>query len=336
MTADGRRRRRAAALALSLLFAPLEPAPGRFLQQGSILGASPASAATFEVTSTDDDGAGSLRGAIEKANRSPGNRIVIGLGAGAEIVVERALPNLAAARTELDGGGATLREGANCRRSGGQRGCDGIVVRGAGVVVRDLRVAGFTFDGIGVRGEKARGVRIESVESIDNLDDGVGVSEGATGVVVSGSLLMGNGFRTKGKGLLVFDGAEAVLTDSVVVANRDGVTVSRGGRATLERVIVAGNFDKGIGVSSGGLDGTDVQVLGNGLAGVNADAVPNADGLRVGLEGRAGLERARLAGNGDAGVVVLDRSEVTLRSCVVEANRGRQVHTAPEARLTER
>jgi hypothetical protein len=295
-----------------------------------------AQAATLEVTSSRDEGPGTLRAAIEAANESPGSRIVTRLGADVEIVVESALPPITAAGTRLDGAGVTLREGAGCRREAGQRGCDGLVVRAADVVVRHVRVAGFTFDGIAVRGRAAQRVLLESLEAIDNLDDGIGVSEGASDVRVVDSLLMGNGFRTKGKGLLVFDDARAALTDSVVLANRDGITVSRGGRATLERVMVAGNFDKGIGVSAASLEGAKVQVLGNGIASEARGAVPNADGLRVGLEGSAGLVDCRVGGNGDAGVVVLDRSRVTLQRCDVSGNRGPQTRAAPQATLVSR
>jgi hypothetical protein len=290
-------------------------------------------AATFEVSSSRDEGEGSLRAAIEAANEEPRSRIVVRLGAGSEILVSTALPALTGEGTRLEGNGVTLREGNDCRREAGQPGCDGLVVRAADVVVRGVRVAGFTFDGIAVRGRRARGVHIEDIEAIDNLDDGVGVSEGASEVLVVRSLLMGNGFRTKGKGLLVFDDSQATLRDSVVVANRDGVTVSRGASATLEQVIVAGNYDKGVGVSAGSLDGQGVQVLANGVATDQEAAVPNADGLRVGLAGRATLEGSRLAGNGDTGVVVLDESTVTLRNCEVAGNRGRDTSVAPQARL---
>jgi hypothetical protein len=298
--------------------------------------AGPSYAETFEVTSPRDDGRGSLRAAIDGANDAPGSRIVVRLGRDSEILLERSLPALTADGTHFDGGGVTLREAEGCRREAGQRGCDGLVVRAAEVIVRDVCVAGFTFDGIGVRGRRARGVRLEAIEAIYNLDDGVGVSEGASGVVVVRSLLMGNGFRTKGKGLLVFDDSRATLEDSVVVANRDGVTVSRGASATLERVMVAGNYDKGIGVSAGALDGESLEVLGNGVAADADPAVPNADGLRVGLDGRAELRNSRIAGNGDAGVVVLDRSSVTLRNCEVEGNRGPQTRVAAESRLVRR
>ena len=305
----------------------------------ALLVARPCAAASFRVTSTLDAGEGTLRAAIIAANRSPGSSIRIALDADAPIVVDRALPSLEAAGTRLDGGGATLREGRGCERPGNRKGCDGLVVAGPGIVVRNLRVAGFTFDGVAVRGGTAGDVRIEDLQAIDNLDDGIGVSEGAGPVTVERCLLMGNGFRTKGKGLLVFHDSTATLRDSVVVANRDGITVSDASNATLERVIVAGNYDKGVGVSGATLTARVLQVLANGHHTEDtgaAVAAPNADGVRVGLAGKAELSDSRVAGSGDTGVVVLDTSTVTLRACSVERNRGRDLAVAPTARLRKR
>lgn len=295
-----------------------------------------AAAAMIDVSTARDSGKGSLRAAIEAANRSPGSTIRIRLGAGTEIAVERALPALVAQGVRLDGGGVTLREDRDCRRAGGQRGCDGIVVEARDVVVHDLRIVGFMFDGIAVRGAKAREVRIERVESIDNLDDGVGVSEGAGPVLIEHCLLMGNGFRTKGKGLLVFDRATATLRDSVVVGNRDGVTVTRDSSAVLERVLIAGNYDKGVGVSAARVSARGCSILANGYADDAAGESPNGDGVRVGLGGEAEISRCRIAGSGDSGVVVLDTSRVELEESIVEANRGVQTSVAPGARLVRR
>ncbi|HEY2775553.1 MAG TPA: right-handed parallel beta-helix repeat-containing protein [Candidatus Binatia bacterium] len=299
-------------------------------------------AAVFRVTSTRDTGDGTLRSAINDANAEPGSTIHIALGASAEIFVESALPSLEAEGTRLDGGGVTIRQADGCMRPSGKRGCDGIDVTGAGVVVRDIRVSGFLFDGIAVRGRDARDVRIENVQSIDNMDDGVGVSNGAGPVTVDHCLLMGNGFRTKGKGLLVFDDSKATLRDSLVIGDRDGVTVTRGSVARLESVLVAGNWDKGVGVSAGSLSGRDVSILASGRDeerapnGPDSKPAPNQDGLRVGLGGDAEIEHCRIAGNGDTGVVVLDQAKVQLKDCVIEANHGRPTAVAAEAVLERR
>lgn len=298
---------------------------------GALAGA--ADARTLRVTNTLDTGPGSLRAAITAANRGGAAEIVVELGEGAEILVPRALPALRAAGTRVSGGGVTLRQGRGCRRPSGQRGCDGLVVEAPRVVVTDVRPIGFTFDGVSVRGRRAKDVRLERIEAIDNLDDGIGVSAGAGPVVIEDALLLGNGFRTKGKGLLVFDDATATLRDSVVVANRDGVTVTRGSTATLERVLVVGNYDKGLGVSAAHVEGRALGILDNGYDPAAEAPSPNADGLRVGLGGTALLVDSRVHGNGDGGVVVLDTASVVLRGCSVEHNRGAAVTVAEAAKL---
>ncbi|MFN2378156.1 MAG: hypothetical protein ABR538_16615 [Candidatus Binatia bacterium] len=295
-----------------------------------------AQAGTLRVDSAADAGRGSLREAIAAANAAPGSTIEIVLGADAEIVVESSLPPLQARGLTLRGGGVTIREGEGCERPGGRAGCDGLVVTGGGITLRDLRMVGFTFDGVAVRGRGARDVLVRDLQAIDNLDDGVGVSAGAGPVTVEGCLLMGNGFRTKGKGLLVFDRAAATLRDSLVVANRDGVTVTRGSKAVLERVMIAGNYDKGFGVSAARATGLALQVLDNGYDPMSEKPAPNGDGVRVGLAGSVELTDSRIAGNGDSGVVVLDTSGAELRGGAVELNRGEDLVVSPKARLTRR
>ncbi len=299
-----------------------------------LLIANPGLAATIAVTSDADDGTGTLREAIGRANDEPGSRIEIRGGATVMIVLERELPALRAAGTVVDGGGATLREGEGCERSGRKKGCDGLVVAGPHITVRNLRIAGFLLDGISVRGPRTSGVRIEDVHAVDNLDDGIGISDGAGPVTIEHSILMGNGFRTKGKGVLVFSDSRATIVDSVAIGNRDGVTASRRAHATLENVVVAGNYDKGIGASAASVQATGVFVLANGR---DPDApAPNGDGVRAGLDGDIDLRRSLIAGNGDAGLVVLDESSARLVDCRIEGNRGRQVSVAPSAHLEKR
>lgn len=299
-----------------------------------VAAALPVVAGTITVTSDADRGSGSLREAIERANQVPGSTIEIAGGSDVVIVLERALPALRARGTTVNGGGATLREGKLCERSGRKKGCDGIVVAGANITVRNLRIAGFLLDGVAVRGPRASGVHIEDVHAIDNLDDGIGVSDGAGPVFIDRCILMGNGFRTKGKGILVFSDARATIRSSVVIANRDGVTVSRRAKAAIENTVVAGNYDKGIGASAAAVTGSTVAVLANGR---ERDApAPNGDGVRVGLDGSVELERSLVAGNGDTGIVVLDTSRATLVDCQIEANGGAPTSVAATARLDQR
>ena len=105
----------------------------------------------------------------------------------------------------------------------------------------------------------------------------------------------------------------------------------------LERVMVVGSYDKGVGVSAASLTARSLEVLANGYDAQARSLSPNGDGLRVGLDGTAELSGSRIAGSGDVGVVVLDTSTVTLRGCVVEANRGAaQTVVSPTGRLVQR
>lgn len=311
------------------------PRPSAFVPlTGLFLLVLPAWAGVLRVTSDFDDGPGSLRQAILEANAMPGSTIEVELGDAGLVVLGRALPALTGADTTLNGGGLTLREGEGCERPGRKKGCDGLVVAGPGITVRDIDVAGFTFDGVAVRGVAASDVHLEDVTAIDNLDDGIGVSEGASGVRIERCLLMGNGYRTKGKGLLVFSEAEATLSASLVIANRDGVTVTRGSTATLDDVLVVGNFDKGVGLSAGRVVGRRLSISANGLGDTGHGRAPNGDGLRVGLAGEARLADSRISANGDTGVVVLDTSRVHLERVLIDSNR-RPSAVAPTAALRQ-
>ncbi|HYB97876.1 MAG TPA: right-handed parallel beta-helix repeat-containing protein [Candidatus Limnocylindrales bacterium] len=288
-----------------------------------VLAAAPSSGETLRVTSAADSGAGSLRAAIEEANlaEEPAT-ISIAIDAADAIIVESALPEITADGTVIDGGGATIREGPGCVRPGGKAGCDGLAITAAHVTVRNLTAAGFTFDGVSVRGAKANHVTIRDVVALDNLDDGVGVSAAAGPVLVDRCLLMGNGFRTKGKGLLVFDHAEATLRDSVVVANRDGVTVTKNSHVRLERSIIAGSFDKGLGAGDARITGTGNLIVANGTGEEFAEKVPNGDGLRLSLAAKAVLTDTHIDANGDSGVVAIDGSMAELRGGSVASNGG--------------
>jgi parallel beta-helix repeat protein len=290
-----------------------------------VLAAHPAAAddeSTIAVTSAFSSGPGSIREAIEKANASKSvKRIVSRLRPGTVVHVFRQLPVLAAPGVEVEADGLTLK-GGTCMRADGRRGCDGLVIGGPSIVVRKLRATGFTFDGIAVRGIDAKGVRIEECEAFENEDDGVGVSHGASDVVVERCTLERNGFRTKGKGILVFEYANAELRNNTVRHNRDGVTISRRARARLVGNTIVENFDKGLGVTGAEASGQDNTVARNGVPKDGGEPGPNADGIRVTLDSRLTLENTTVTDNGDVGVVVLDSSNVTLEGGRVSGNKG--------------
>lgn len=277
---------------------------------------------TIEVTSAQERGPGSLRQAIERANEIGDNvRIVSRLPAGSRVTVTAQLPPLKGYGVQLDARGLTLVGGA-CWRPDGRPGCDGLVVSGPNIVVRGLRAEHFMFDGIAVRGASADHVVIEDCRARENLDDGIGISAKAGKVTVRGCLLEKNGFRTKGKGILVFDEADAELVDNTVRGNRDGVTVSRRARARLLGNRIVENYDKGLGVAGAYVTGRGNRIERNGRPAASGEKPPNGDGLRVTLGSRVLLEQTQIRGNGDAGVVVLDDSTVSLAGAVIEENGG--------------
>jgi Right handed beta helix region len=279
--------------------------------------------ATVAITSQFSSGPGSIREVIEKANASKAvTRIVSTLAPGTIVRVFRQLPALAAPGLDFDAGGLTL-QGGTCIRPDGRRGCDGIVITGPDVHVRRLRATGFTFDGIAVRGPDAKRVRIEECEAFANGDDGIGVSQGATDVVVEHCKLERNGFRTKGKGILVFEYATAELIANVVRYNRDGVTVSRHARAQLVGNQIAENYDKGLGVAGAEASGRDNVIERNGRGGPDGrEPGPNADGVRVSLDSKLTLVDTQVLDNGDTGIVVLDASTVDWRGGRISGHRG--------------
>ncbi len=276
----------------------------------------------IEVTSAEEQGPGSLRAAIVQANALDRSaRIVSRLPAGSRVKVTAQLPPLKGYGTEFDARGLTV-VGGTCTRPDGRSGCDGLVVSGPRIVVRGLRAERFMFDGIAVRGAEADDVLIEQCQARGNLDDGIGISAQAGVVTVRGCVLEGNGFRTKGKGILVFDRADARLIDNTIRGNRDGVTVSRKARARLEGNRIVENYDKGLGVAGAYVTGRGNRIEKNGRPGTDGEKPPNGDGLRVTLGSRVLLEQTHIRENGDAGVVVLDDSTVSLAGAEIEENGG--------------
>jgi hypothetical protein len=285
----------------------------------------------IEITSQLESGPGSLREAIERANGSERPvRIVSGFSEDADLRVSNELPALSGRGIEFDARGIEI-VGGECTRPDGRRGCSGLVVTGVEITVRNLEVHDFLFDGVSVRGETAKDVRVVDSYLHDNQDDGVGVSNGASKVRVARCLLARNGFRTKGKGILVFDHAVATLENNVIRGNRDGVTVSKHATAKLVGNLIIDSYDKGLGVAGAEIFGRDNEIRGNGLPDPERGAAPNGDGLRVTLTSKVRLEKTRILGNGDAAVVVLNDSIVELRDATLAGNGGPAVSAGGQA-----
>lgn len=285
--------------------------------------------ATVEVYAATADAPGGLAGAIEAANASNVPvRIVSRLPRGTEVGVARELPWISGAGITLHGNGLALRD-RGCVRRDGRLGCSGLVVTGTGVTVRDVEASGFRFDGISVR--RANGVLIADSRLWGNLDDGVGVSEVSKSVTIYGCQIESNGFRSKGKGVLVFDESDAVLRDNVIVGNRDGVTISKRSHAILENNRIVDSFDKGLGIAAASAEGRGNVISGSGRGARGLAPGPNADGLRATLDSSVRLENSAIIESGDAGVVAEGRSRVELVGVRMAGNHGGDVRAGPDA-----
>jgi parallel beta-helix repeat protein len=286
---------------------------------------------TLEILAEDPDSEHGIGGAILAANAANEPlRIVSRLPRGTEILLSRELPWLSGRRIEILGNGIVLRD-ADCARADGRIGCSGLVVTGSRIIVRDIVATGFRFDGISVRG--ADGVSIVDSRLVANLDDGVGVSDRSKGVVIEGCVLERNGYRSKGKGILVFDHSEALLRNNRIVRNRDGVTVSNRSHAVLENNSILDSYDKGLGVTGASASGERNVISGSGAGRFEEGAGPNADGLRVTLDSSVRLERSRITGSGDCGVVVEGTSRVELAEVTMDANRRCDYRVGSDAQL---
>jgi hypothetical protein len=214
-------------------------------------------------------------------------------------------------------------------RLDGRRGCSGLVVEGEKVTLRDLSATGFLFDGVSVRG--GHEVMIRDSRFFRNSDDGIGISDAASGVTIEKCLLEDNGFRSKGKGVLVFDHSHAVLRENRIVGNRDGVTVSKRAHATLERNEIRDSYDKGLGIAGASADGAGNRILGSGAGRSSRGAGPNADGLRVTIDSSVSLSDTVISDSGDVGAVAAGRSRVDLVRPSFTGNRGGDLRVADEA-----
>ncbi|MEX0800811.1 MAG: hypothetical protein WD379_06310 [Dehalococcoidia bacterium] len=146
-------------LRVSLVFSGILALAAVIVSAGAWL-ASPAQAATFTVTNTDDSGDGSLRQAIEDANAAAGAD-TIDFSVTGTITLASTLPDILDPLTiDASGGGVVL---------------DGAGVAGPGLAVFD-NFAQFTVLGLTIQNMDGRGIAIAACE-IDATIDGVTVQD---------------------------------------------------------------------------------------------------------------------------------------------------------------
>jgi len=232
------------------------------------------------VTSTADDGPGTLREAIRWANITGGGAVSFNLPGERVIPLLAPLPDIAANGVILD---AATQPGA---RSGAMvevcgtnvaTGFAGLQVLSGHNLLRGLAFTGFPFDGVSLYGSAAVsnriercsfGVRLDGVTPLGNRRTGVSISGGAKNNLIGGT-------NETNRNLISFNG---------------GVGLYLGGPDTT------GNRVEG---NSIGVDASGLYSLGNGTEGV---WINGANGNVIG--GEAPDARNFISGNAYRGVLI--------------------------------
>lgn len=302
--------------------------------------------ATFFVTNINDSGAGSLRQAIISANQASGtDTINFSIGAGAKTITPATAlptitgPTIIAGNTQP---GFTTTPLIEINGPGAGTGVNGLVLKGAGCVVRGLVINDFQGNGILVYGSNSvvEGCFIGTnaagaAGAVGNNAHGVLIAGAATGVriggttaaarnVISGNTLSGvailgaltSGNKIQGNFIGTNSGGAADVGnsgDGVLIAGGSDNNVI-GGTVTGAGNVISGNTFTGVTISDAGTTGNKVQGnrigtnsvgtgdLGNGLAGVTI-ALGAASNT---IGGTVAGARNVISGNGSNGIEIRD------------------------------
>ena len=296
-----------------------------------ILGGSSVQAATFNVTTTNDSGAGSLREAINSANATGGpDTIFIMVPAFSTITPLSPLPTI----TDT----VNIGSGARVRLNGASAGANAYGLR---ISAPNCFVQGFVINGF-----QQGGIRIDGAgnnTSLDGLHIGVdfagnaaapNINRGVLIVGTTGNLIGGFGLPNvisgnAGRGIEITAGGAATirgnrigtnangdadlgnLSHGIQIVNSSGSIV--GGTAANVRNIISGNNGSGIAIQTDfgfmatnntvqqnyiGVDSTGNADLGNNGSGVLIQASGNFIG------GTTASSRNVISGNGASGVSI--------------------------------
>lgn len=272
-----------------------------------------AKAATFTVTNTNNDGAGSLRQAIIEANAASGadtiNFNISGEGVqtiapASELPLIFDVVNLDA-RTQPGYAGTPLIQ---LDGAGAGRGASGLCISAPfsslesapETAVRGLAIG--NFDGSGVAVVPGGGVTLEANFLGVDANGTVARPNGNGVTVFGGNANSGKGFDNPGSAALI-GGLRPEQRNLISGNRRDGVLVVHA------RVSVQSNF---IGTTASG-----AAALGNGRHGIVIDGDTSQARIGTFIDGFSPLTRPIIAGNGGSGIVLAGGRFHQVTSCFI-------------------
>ena len=261
--------------------------------------ATPAAAATYTVTNTNDSGAGSLRQAMTQAMATPAaDTIVFASSANGVITLQSQLPDLLSSGGALtitgNGPANTIIDGA-----GGNRAFHALHQTGLQFTLHQLTIRnGFAANGEGgaIFLLASNGsLTVENVEFVNNHStwEGGAVRSTSAAVTVRNSLFQGNvSSQTRGSGISVHNAALDVRNSSFTGHGSESVLYAQEATTRLVNV-TATNNQTSIGtlqVFAGTLSLSNCLLAGNNSADLNIAANPviNYAGSRNNLIGDEG------------------------------------------------
>ncbi|MFN8523910.1 MAG: hypothetical protein U0821_12495 [Chloroflexota bacterium] len=278
---------------------------------GVLLCSSPAAAATYTVTTTADDGPGSLRQAISDANANPGlDRIEFNISSGD--VVKTIAVSVGLGITDpvtIDGSSQPGYVGAPIvvvTAAPPEIGLPalvspyGLAISAGGTTIHGLVVHGFSMAEVAITGTGNRvtgcylGVDADGVTprgtstglQVTGNDTVVGGPTAAERNVLSGNRSGGVWVWSGVTGTQIIGNYIGVGADGVTpVPNSSGVyagaRVTVGGTSPGERNVISGNVYSGLNVQAPGADGTIIQGNYIGTDATGTRAVPNRYGVSL-------------------------------------------------------
>lgn len=231
----------------------------------------------IEVTTTDDEGPGSFRAALDYANASCLDiPCEITFGSGKRIRLNAPLAPVTAPDVIINGGGTTILDGSGLPAG------NGLAFVGTGVFeVRNIHITRFPGDGIAISRVVPEGPFRSVIHGavLDrNGGHGISVSPSANAVDVESSTMSRNGQS----GAFIADSRDVRLDANTIADNGEsGVSVGAASRqVALYRNELRDNHQWGVTIGRGAelVDLSDNMIFGNRIAGIDV-GIDGPDGF---------------------------------------------------------